>query len=418
MRLKLENIGIIETADVEINGLTLIAGNNDSGKSTIGKVVYALTKSFEDFEKNYERGLSIKLDTYLRHFYILFRKSIDLGKYPEVLKFMDEFRYYRRIDNKKLFELIENNENLLSGIDMDDENKTEIIKMFNEIKILYQEKETRNSKIINSIRTIFKSEFSNQITNIFENEGRIEVCEGENKIINLTIKDNKIIGGKSSSIIDEIFPFDSSVFIETPLVLAYKADLKRSNIYHVRDLLFKLMKPNLNKVRTELNTRQTELNISEIVGGEVYFDEETDQFSFMKTVGHKNVQINIANSASGIKSFGILQILENAEEFNKNLLLIIDEPEVHLHPGWQVEYAKILIKLVENGVKVLVTSHSPYLIEAINKYSKKSKIERDVKFYLSELQNSGNVVVVDKTNDKSEIFDKLSKPFERLVFGD
>jgi len=418
MRLRLENIGIIETADVEINGLTLIAGNNDSGKSTIGKVVYALTKSFEDFEKNYERGLSIKLDTYLRHFYILFRKSIDLGKYPEVLKFMDEFRYYRRIDNKKLFELIENNENLLSGIDMDDENKTEIIKMFNEIKILYQEKETRNSKIINSIRTIFKSEFSNQITNIFENEGRIEVCEGENKIINLTIKDNKIIGGKSSSIIDEIFPFDSSVFIETPLVLAYKADLKRSNIYHVRDLLFKLMKPNLNKVRTELNTRQTELNISEIVGGEVYFDEETDQFSFMKTVGHKNVQINIANSASGIKSFGILQILENAEEFNKNLLLIIDEPEVHLHPGWQVEYAKILIKLVENGVKVLVTSHSPYLIEAINKYSKKSKIERDVKFYLSELQNSGNVVVVDKTNDKSEIFDKLSKPFERLVFGD
>lgn len=418
MRLKLENIGIIETADVEINGLTLIAGNNDSGKSTIGKVVYALTKSFEDFEKNYEREMSIKLDMYLRHFYILFRKSIDLGKYPEVLKFMDEFRYYRRIDNKKLFELIENNENLLSGIDMDDENKTEIIKMFNEIKILYQEKETRNSKIINSIRTIFKSEFSNQITNIFENEGRIEVCEGENKIINLTIKDNKIIGGKSSSIIDEIFPFDSSVFIETPLVLAYKADLKRSNIYHVRDLLFKLMKPNLNKVRTELNTRQTELNISEIVGGEVYFDEETDQFSFMKTVGHKNVQINIANSASGIKSFGILQILENAEEFNKNLLLIIDEPEVHLHPGWQVEYAKILIKLVENGVKVLVTSHSPYLIEAINKHSKKSKIGKDVKFYLSELQNNGNVIVLDKTNDKSEIFDELSKPFERLVFGD
>ena len=418
MRLRLENIGIIETADVEINGLTLIAGNNDSGKSTIGKVVYALTKSFEDFEKNYERGMSIKLDMYLRHFYILFRKSIDLGKYPEVLIFMDEFRHYRRIDNKKLFELIENTENLLSGIDMDDEKKTEIIKIFNEIKILYQEKETRNSKIINSIRTIFKSEFSNQINNIFENEGRIEVCEGENKIINLTIKDNKIIGGKSSSIIDEIFPFDSSIFIETPLVLAYKADLKRSNIYHVRDLLFKLMKPNLNKVLTELNTRQTELNISEIVGGEVYFDEETDQFSFMKNVGHKNVQINIANSASGIKSFGILQLLENAEEFNKNLLLIIDEPEVHLHPEWQVEYAKILIKLVENGVKVLVTSHSPYFIEAINKHSNKSKIEKDVKFYLSELQNNGNVIVLDKTNDKSEIFDKLSKPFERLVFGD
>ena len=77
-----------------------------------------------------------------------------------------------------------------------------------------------------------------------------------------------------------------------------------------------------------------------------------------------------------------------------------------------------LIKLVENGVKVLVTSHSPYLIEAINKYSKNSNIEQDVKFYLSELKNNGKALIVDKTNDKDEIFDKLSKPFERLIFGD
>ena len=60
MRLSLENIGIIEKADVEINGLTVIAGNNDSGKSTIGKIAYSLTKSFEDFEKNYEKEKAAK----------------------------------------------------------------------------------------------------------------------------------------------------------------------------------------------------------------------------------------------------------------------------------------------------------------------------------------------------------------------
>ncbi len=410
MRLSLENIGIIETANVEINGLTLIAGNNDSGKSTIGKIAYALTKAFEDFEKNYKKEKAIKMNLYSRDFYILLRKNIELRKYPKLFQLMDDFRHYSRIDDKKLFETVENSMKILDDIDVNEEAKENITKSFIRINSIVQEKDSRKSKIIKSIRKIFKSEFSSQITNVFENEGRIEVYEGENKIINIIIKDDEITM-KKTNIIDEIFPFDSSVFIETPFALTYKGELELSNIYHVDDLLYKLMKPNLKKDKTKLN-------ISEIVGGEICFDEENDQFLFKKNVGNKKVQFQISNSASGIKSLGILQILENAGEFNRNLLLVIDEPEVHLHPDWQVEYAKILIKLVENGVKVLVTSHSPYLIEAINKYSKNSKIEQDVKFYLSELKNNGKALIVDKTNDKDEIFDKLSKPFERLIFGD
>jgi predicted ATPase len=410
MRLSLENIGIIETANVEINGLTLIAGNNDSGKSTIGKIAYALTKAFEDFEKNYKKEKAIKMNLYSRDFYILLRKNIELRKYPKLFQLMDDFRHYSRIDDKKLFETVENSMKILDDIDVNEEAKENITKSFIRINSIVQEKDSRKSKIIKSIRKIFKSEFSSQITNVFENEGRIEVYEGENKIINIIIKDDEITM-KKTNIIDEIFPFDSSVFIETPFALTYKGELELSNIYHVDDLLYKLMKPNLKKDKTKLN-------ISEIVGGEICFDEENDQFLFKKNVGNKKVQFQISNSASGIKSLGILQILENAGEFNRNLLLVIDEPEVHLHPDWQVEYAKILIKLVENGVKVLVTSHSPYLIESINKYSKNSKIEQDVKFYLSELKINGKALIVDKTNDKDEIFDKLSKPFERLIFGD
>ena len=410
MRLSLENIGIIETANVEINGLTLIAGNNDSGKSTIGKIAYALTKAFEDFEKNYEKEKAKKIYMYSRDFYILLRKNIELSNYPQLFQLMGDFRHYSRINDKKLFETVESIMEFLDDIYVNEEAKENISESFNRINSIVQEKDSRQSKIIKSIKKIFKSEFSSQITNVFENEGRIEVYEGENKIIDIIIKDDKITMEKTN-IIDEIFPFDTSVFIETPFALTYKGEIKLSTIYHADDLLYKLMKPDLKK-------DETKLNISEIVGGEICFDEENDQFLFKKNVGNKKVQLQISNSASGIKSLGILQILEKAGEFNKNLLLVIDEPEVHLHPDWQVEYAKILIKLVENGVKVLVTSHSPYLIEAINKYSKKSKIKNDVKFYLTELNEKGNILVVDKTNDKDEIFDKLSKPFERLVFGD
>ena len=412
MRLILENIGIIGMADVEINGLTLIAGNNDSGKSTIGKTAYALTKSFEDFEKNYEKEKSMKMNRYSRDFYIYLRKNIELSKHPNLFSFMDKLRDYIgiRIHDKKIFETIENIVKLLNDLDIDQDAKKNIIKRYNRINSLVQENDSRESKIIKSIRKIFISEFSSQITNVFENEGKIEVYDGENKIINLMVKDNEIVMEKTN-VVDEIFPFDSSVFIETPFTLTYKEGLTFSNLYHVDDLLHKLMKP-------DLNNDKTTLNISEIVGGEICFDEETDQFLFKKNVGDKKLQFQISNSASGIKSLGMLQILEKTGEFNENLLLVIDEPEVHLHPDWQVEYAKILIRLVENGVKVLVTSHSPYLIEAINKYSKKSKIKQDVKFYLSELGNTGKVLIVDKTNDKDEIFDKLSKPFERLIFGD
>lgn len=41
LRFQINNIGAIENADVEIDGITIIAGENNVGKSTIGKALYA-----------------------------------------------------------------------------------------------------------------------------------------------------------------------------------------------------------------------------------------------------------------------------------------------------------------------------------------------------------------------------------------
>ena len=46
--------------------------------------------------------------------------------------------------------------------------------------------------------------------------------------------------------------------------------------------------------------------------------------------------------------------------------LIIEEPEAHLHPGAQVNLALTLGRLVRAGVKVLVTTHSDWLVEEIS----------------------------------------------------
>jgi len=69
MRLKIKNIGMIEEADIKLDGLTVIAGENDTGKSTVSKVLYSIIKSFS---KNYNLGVSNLQD----NFHIYFASDI------------------------------------------------------------------------------------------------------------------------------------------------------------------------------------------------------------------------------------------------------------------------------------------------------------------------------------------------------
>ena len=45
MELTLKNIGIIKDSTIKLDGLTVITGPNNSGKSTVGKVLYSLIKT-------------------------------------------------------------------------------------------------------------------------------------------------------------------------------------------------------------------------------------------------------------------------------------------------------------------------------------------------------------------------------------
>ena len=45
---------------------------------------------------------------------------------------------------------------------------------------------------------------------------------------------------------------------------------------------------------------------------------------------------------------------------------MIDEPELHLHPGHQRKLARILAQLVNEGLWVIVSTHSDYLVREIN----------------------------------------------------
>ena len=107
-------------------------------------------------------------------------------------------------------------------------------------------------------------------------------------------------------------------------------------------------------------------------------------------------------------------MLLDTNAINGNKILIWDEPENHLHPRWQIEFAKILVQLAEAGIPIVISSHSPYFIQGIRYFSVKYKMEGFVNYYLAN--ESGNLFVMEEvTNDLNRIFVKLAEPLNEIM---
>ena len=54
MQLRISNVGKIERAVIDIDGITVIAGENNAGKSTIGKLIFAVFNSLNGMDDKVE----------------------------------------------------------------------------------------------------------------------------------------------------------------------------------------------------------------------------------------------------------------------------------------------------------------------------------------------------------------------------
>ena len=100
-------------------------------------------------------------------------------------------------------------------------------------------------------------------------------------------------------------------------------------------------------------------NLTQIMKGEplVEKDDIRNQKLSYKRDDVKIFDLNDCGTV--IKSFSILQLLLKNGFLQKDTLLIIDEPEAHLHPQRIVEYARMIVLLhKEIGVKFFVASHT------------------------------------------------------------
>ncbi len=129
---------------------------------------------------------------------------------------------------------------------------------------------------------------------------------------------------------------------------------------------------------------------------------------------NNKMEINAKNLSTGLKTFAIIKMLLQNGTLEENGTIILDEPEIHLHPEWQLLFAELIVLLQkEFGMHILLTTHSPYFLNAIEVFSEKYKINEKCKYYIAENDANGSIIK-DMTGNTRKIYRKLARPIQDL----
>lgn len=418
MKLILENIGLLKHADITLHKLCVIAGENDNGKSTVGKIVFCIVKAINRYKEDLQESKEFWAGEKVEEIYFRLRDALRPTG-PEVLNVLRSLRMaptHRMSLSEQMAMLDETIQRVFAMAEFEPEVKQRIQALRAEFQAILEEPENIKQSIENALNKVFASEFDSSLLLQGATEGRIQLFENDLTLIDLKVTGNGV------RLISEVEPIalKDATFIDTPLILNNHDLLARSRTLldmdqrrvnrlgipfttlHTKDLFDKLCTPVLPFDAFEQDKADFFEEIQDIIDGEIAYERRDRDFVFRR----RGESVSIKNTASGIKVFGLLQILIGNEFVAKNTVLIFDEPENHLHPKWQLKLAQLLVKLVDKGVYVLVSSHSPYLIEALKRWVDRDGLTEQARFCLAKQRT------ITDQDSLSEIFEVLSEPFE------
>ena len=132
----------------------------------------------------------------------------------------------------------------------------------------------------------------------------------------------------------------------------------KENIDYTRSI------PDLRQQRSEIYQDAFFKDIRKLMNG--YYTASGDAIEFRSAArGDRRFAIPLHLASSSARGLSDLYFfLRHAAQ--KNHLVIIDEPESHLDTANQILLARLLARLVQAGLKVLVTTHSDYIVKEIN----------------------------------------------------
>jgi len=433
MFVTFKNTGMVEEANIRFDGLTVIAGENDTGKSTIGKLMFSIIKTFNRYERDARlyrvQNVQKKIDDY----YFKFQKNVDDTSLYEMGRvFFEDLR-------KAAMALVDDDNKSKKEIEAVISKKisdfSEALQDVSGIGINLEEVRDRVLDIILeklAKEDIFKETFGKYIASVLNGEVSNKYTDTREYLVNGKEGKTTIfeISGTDEDVkvrLKDKLYFEDATFIESPVLLNLSDNIRYSKTEFDRteetkeqaELLEKAyvpeyMKDFLLKLTERLSTKdisKIEAAIKDIIKGQFYYDHRQREFVFEKD----NQTFKGVSIASGIKYLGIIGILSRVGFLGKKSLLILDEPENHIHPQWQIKAAEVLVKAVKDGCNVLLSSHSPYFVEALKIFSDKNLEEDKANFYLSRKnENAFTSRIVNVTHDISPIFDILAEPFDEL----
>ena len=417
INLELNNFGCISNANINLGKINIVGGLNSTGKSTCSKILYSLLRSNSKSRKLLSEDTLVPEVLQLGLLLINFSNTAledneDERKVrDEIKELIDEITsnlkenshpndfsiidYFNKLNN--IYKQLNIKEDYKSIIDKSFSNVQKLVDVYNEdgdelFKTLMNQLIKREfGKDINEYKEVyFFGKYNNQSFNY-----------------SLNIADSKF-DTEGSLLIEDVFYFDSF----SALDIVSRGGLQ--NTEHINHIFQSLDDDESNDWGDEIrndNIIEIEKKIMEITGGRFVKDDKNIIFLSSEK------EFLMKNTSSGIKQLGIIQLLLNNRKLNENSFLIIDEPEVNLHPEWQVKFAEIITLLAkELNICIYINTHSPLFIEAMKTFAKKNDMLTDTNFYLTYPSDVENKYDIEKINsdDLNIIYNTLGRPYELL----
>lgn len=422
MKLNIKNFAKIKEADIVIDGITVIAGENNTGKSTIGKVLFSLFNALSDIDEKISDERLKEIEVTNQRIIWSYVSSVGVSRSSA----------WRAAINcaKSIKDQIQNRWNE-KEIDLQEIIRQILARLNGELKIptdfdwteLIGEVYENTKEVLNLSEDVIIREFISRYFNqVFHSQIQSvsdKINSDASLILDIKGKKEWIQFEKNycKKFMGELDIVHKAIYIDNPFVIDELSKFNDLDVMNetLKNLLYRSYnESNMDGIIESVRVKEKLADIFEmlqqVVDGEILLDQN-EEF-YLK--GNDDEIISVHNLSTGMKSFIILKMLLEKGCLKNKDVVVLDEPEIHLHPQWQIAYAELIVLLQKQfDLSVVVTTHSPYFVDAINLFSCKYETDSKVNFYLSILEEEA-AVMENVTDNIDLIYKKMASPIQML----